>query len=324
VLEKIIAKKYGDVLRPASQYIDKKYRIINVSPAIDYELGGGIPEGSFVILSGPPKGGKSSTALQIAANAQKMDKKIFYDSVENRIKERDLHGVYGLNLDSCHIIESTEEKILTGEEHLSICEDVLKNEPGCVLIIDSTSTLCGETVMKEGEIRGTGRNSNPKMIKEFCNKNHSIARVNSSTVIMVQHLICNTSGYGPKFMEDGGTGAQFHSDVKLRCKSFSPWINTDKKRIGQIIEWAVVWSAIGPPGGEITSYLRYGHGLDAVQEIIELCTTFGIITKSGSWYLLPEECGTDTKIQGQEKIAELIGENPTVLEILKTKLKELS
>ena len=63
---KNLKKKYGDVIVPASHLLNRPTEIISVGPNLDIALSGGVPEGSWVIMSGPPKCGKSTTSLQIA------------------------------------------------------------------------------------------------------------------------------------------------------------------------------------------------------------------------------------------------------------------
>jgi recombination protein RecA len=88
---KEIQKKYGEgVLMDASFLLDEEKIVIPVSPAIDIALRGGIPEGSVCTFSGKSGSGKSTTALQIAANAQKKEygsRKIYYADVECRLKK---------------------------------------------------------------------------------------------------------------------------------------------------------------------------------------------------------------------------------------------
>ena len=77
---KEIIKKYGNVISTGNQILDqrKDFKAISVGPSIDISLGGGIKEGSWVILTGDPKCGKTTTALQIAANCQKEGRHIIY------------------------------------------------------------------------------------------------------------------------------------------------------------------------------------------------------------------------------------------------------
>src|SRR5688572_425817 len=130
-MSKELLDKYGEELvLDASFIVDKPKKIISVGPALDLALNGGVPEGSWMIISGQPKTLKTTITLQLCANAQKLGKMIFYNDVEGRLKKLNLLGTKDLDLKRFKVIGSTESKILSAEEHLSIDEHLLKENPG--------------------------------------------------------------------------------------------------------------------------------------------------------------------------------------------------
>lgn len=315
-LKKDINKKHGaEVLLNASGIIDIERKIISVSPAMDVALGGGIPEGSWVLLSGLPKVGKTTTALQIAANAQQQyNKQIFIGNVEHRITKRELEGIHGLDISKIEIIQSQKGKILMAQDFLQEFTNIVKTMPGCILIVDSSSALCAEKEFTE-DITAQARNEGPKLLANFCRKMASIVPVQDVILIIIQHLIANTSGYGSPYYEDGGNKIQYQADIKLRCSSFQKWNavqNDDTTRIGQILNWQVVTSSLGPPGGKVQSYMRYGYGIDDIKEMIGLGLDLGLIEKGGAWYTFG-----DLKVQGEEKLRTAVAEQPELLNQLK-------
>lgn len=322
-LSKRIKKKYGDVLLPASYIKEQKRDIISVGPKLDLALNNGIPEGSYVTISGPAKFGKTSLALQIARNAQKLGRKIYIADIECRWSLKNLTGTVGLKGDDVIMIKSTKDKILTGEEFLEIIKEII-SEPeneGCVMIIDSLSMLCPNSVTTSGEISGTRRSSAPKLIKDFLLQISPIISTRRITILSIQHVIANTSGYGASTMVDSGWAIQYQADVRLQAKSIKKW-ESDNKQIGQIVNWQIVTSALGAPVDSCESYLRYGVGIDSITELIELGSDFGIIEKAGAWYTLnfmenPIQC------QGLEKTYAYFNENPESLALLENKVKEM-
>ena len=68
----------------------------------------------------------------------------------------------------------------------------------------------------------------------------------------------------------------------MRAKTFKPWTLTDNTQIGQTVEWQVLCSALSPPGGTTTSYIRYGDGIDKITEIMMLAIDIGIIANVGN------------------------------------------
>src|SRR3990167_1950870 len=188
VLNAEFSKEYGEnVFTTANCILEENNRVIPWSPAVDASLSGGIPEGSWVSINGPPKCGKSSSVLSFAANAQKPEygnKSVYYFSVEGRLKEMNLKGTEGLNLDPQKfiIIQSTRQKILSTQENLTIAEKILKTHPECVVIFDSVSALADEKELIVG-IGTETRGHNNKAISQFINNVSNVVRVNKCIVI---------------------------------------------------------------------------------------------------------------------------------------------
>lgn len=325
-----VTKQFGsDIILDGSSIVDKKTLVIPVSPSLDIVLNGGIPEGSFVVLTGQPKCGKTTTSLDFAATAQKSEyqgslkspREVYYLNIEGRLKKRDLEGIPGLDLQKFHVIGSQQGKILHAEEYLQIAERIINEIPGCVLIIDSYSALCTEAEITS-DMDKMQRADGAKLLAKFCRKVANVIPVNKNIVIGITHLMGNPTGYGAEFKEKSGQAIAYQTDIKLRAKTFKPWtLSADSTQIGQEIEWQVVCSALGPPGGNITSYIRYGQGIDKYMEAIGLGSDMGIIHKGGAWYTLTavEE---KPKFQGTEKLRQYLLENEDAYKNLVQTIKE--
>lgn len=327
-LEKLTLKKYGIAGIDGSYIRENKKLIIPTTPTLDLALHGGIPEGSWTLISGKKKTGKTTLALQLAANAQKMGKYVYYFNIEHRFDEKNLSTVQSLKTDSEHfkLYQSTKEKILSAQDFLNLAIDVMSGHPGCVVILDSISSLCSENEMSK-DIGEAARPEGPKMFGQFCRKMASTVPINKITFIGLLHLIANTSGYGPAFMEDGGNKIQYQADTKLLCKGTSVWekgSGEDAKKIGQSVDWEVTFSALGPPGETAKTYLRFGFGYDDTWEIITLATDLGLIQKGGSWYSYTKP-GEEIpiKVQGQEKLHEYFLEHQDECLALFSQVKEM-
>lgn len=323
-IKKKLKKEYGDVFIAPSFILDKKRTILSVSPKLDIALNGGVPTGTWGIVSGKSKLGKSTLALSLCAEAQKPEnggRMCYYLDVEHRLEKKNLKGIPGLMYDEEHlqIITSRKNNILNAEQYLTIAETLLKNEESIVLVIDSASALC---TAKEysAEMSATGRNEGPKLLAQFTRKLGNIVPVQDSLVIIIQHMIANTSGYGSPFMEDGGNKIVYQSDFKLRGTGWSKW-EEDDKQIGQVNSWEVVYSALGQPNGKVESYLRFGSGIDKVWELIEIGCDLGIIEKAGAWFNLAY-LKTPVKVQGQKKVWQHLKDNEADRIMLEQLVKE--
>jgi recombination protein RecA len=325
-----VTKTFGDdIILSGNAIVDRKSVIIPVSPSLDILLNGGIPEGSFVVLTGQPKCGKTTTSLDFAATAQKPEyqgemkkpREVYYLNIEGRLKKRDLEGIPGLDLTRFNVIGSQQGKILHAEEYLQIAEKIINEVPGAVIIIDSYSALCTEAEITS-DMDKMQRADGAKLLAKFCRKVANVIPVNKSIVIGITHLMGNPTGYGAEFKEKSGQAIAYQTDIKLRAKTFKPWVlSADSSQIGQEIEWQVVCSALGSPGGQITSYIRYGQGIDKYMEAICLASDMGLIQKGGAWYTLtalPDK----PKFQGTEKVRSFLLENTKAYDDLVSTIKE--
>lgn len=326
-LEKQIVKKYGHVIRTGMDVFEESEQLqtIPVSPSIDLALGGGIKEGNWVILTGDPKSGKTTTALQFAATCQKKEhgsRPIIYLNAEGRLKSMNLGGISGLQPEKIKVIESESEP-LTAEQYLDIAETYVRATPECVLIIDSVSSLIPSRELTD-EITGQFRAGLPKILGSFTKRLSNVVPRQKAIIILITHFIANTTGYGKSKVSDSGNKIRYQVDTHMEIKSVKPW-EMGGEQIGQMVTWKVLCSGAGGfPGGEAESWIRYGIGVDTTQELLHKGLEFGLINRSGAWYNfeLEELSNTETKFQGQERLYSFLQENPSVSKTLEEKIKE--
>lgn len=331
LLLKNFEEKFGvGIIKTAHEILDKPQQIIPVSPKLDMIFGGGIPEGSWLTLTGKRKCGKTTTALHFAAKCQLPEhgfREVYYIDIEGRLKKMNLQGIANLNMEKFHAVQSTKDKIMSGQEFLTAAEHILKTQEKAVVIIDSYSQICHEKELVEGvgvSTRGAGGYT---LLAQFCRQMSNVVPVMNSIVIGITHLMANVSGYGAPLVEKGGNAIEYQGDVKARAKSVTAWkVGGDGgKQIGQIVTWVCEWSALCGPGNEVESYIRYGKGIDELYEVIACAMEIGLITGGGaksSWYTLNfiEEA---PKLQGGENVYKYISSNPEVQKKLLTQVSQM-
>ena len=349
-LSKII-KEYGNIISSGLDVLEEKksYKVISVSPAIDIALGGGIKEGSWLTLTGDPKSGKTTTAMQIAANCQKEGRPIIYLDAEGRLKDMNFE-VQDLDPSGMKIIHP-DDKPLPAEDFLKTAHQLMSDPEfyGAVLIIDSISSLIPSKEL-DGDFT-PGRAGLPKILSIFTKKMGQLLPRQRGLVIAITHYIANTAGFGKAKMPDGGNKIQYQADTRMeiagggeRVSAVSPWTSSSGDRIGQVVNWKIICSSMGAPGGQVQSYLRYGHGIDKTQEILMLSCDLGLIEKAGAWFscsfmnlckdlakkIKPELNTEDEeavvkafKFQGQDNLYSFLSENPETVQFLETSIKEM-
>lgn len=331
-MDKDFVKKYGDYVTTGDKILEikKGYKTISISPSIDLGLGGGIKEGSWMILSGPPKGSKTTLAVQIMANCQKEGRKCFYMDVEGRLKEMNFENP-DVDPSKVTVIRSGDAP-LPAETFLEIARKIIseKENEGCVLVIDSVSSLIPSRDLDE-DISGMTRPGLPKILSDFCKKLGQTVPNQKCLVILVTHMITNTSGYGKSKMADSGVKIQFQADTRMEIKTITPWLASgsskeEKDVVGLRVEWDILCSSIGSPYKTCVSWVRFGRGIDKVQEVMEIASDIGLISVSGSWYyfdFLQEEGGERMKFHGQEKAYNYLNDNVEAYEKLEKKVREM-
>lgn len=322
-IEKMIIKKYGsDIINPGTFLIENPKKVLSISPIFD-QVCGGVPEGSLVTLSSPSGFGKTTLALTIAKACQKDGREVYYIDAENRLKPMNIEGIKGLDPATIKVIRSTKDNKLTGEMYLQIATDLLKNKTGICLIIDSASSLCPASE-DTGDVSATIRATSPKMFASFCRKNADYIRPNDNIVVVIKHVITNTSGYGLTQQEDGGEKLKFQADIRLMCTKAPEKIIENDIAVGHMIEWFVHKSATGQSNVTFKTYLRYGIGIDDVSEMMEIAQDYGLIEKSGAWFYINKDTDKVVKFQGIANLREYLSTNDEAYQGLLKKVQEIT
>lgn len=348
-----IVSKYGDVVRSGTEVLANinDLKVVGISPALDIALGGGLREGSVVVMTGDPKSGKTTTALHFASKCQQMNKRVIYVNTEGRLSKQNFDGIKGLQPDNILIIESTDERVLSAEDFLNIIEYYINNDSGCLIIADSLSNMVPACEL-EGEVRTGVRNALPRLLSMFFKRISGTLMKNKTILICITHNIANTGGspYAPQKMADCGNMLQYQAGTNMVITHRGKWqIPKDTgQHVGQIANWAIKTSnAGGRPNSTAEGWIRYGIGVDEVQEVIHIACEFRLIKSSGAWYTIqcavdeptnpvivkileqnnigktPEEIERFFKFQGVNNVAEFLNNNPPIATFIYNKIREL-
>lgn len=333
-------KKYNGAIKTGLDLFedpDIQRGVISISPSLDLALGGGVKEGSWVIISGDPKQGKSTSVLHLLKNAIDDKRQVVYFDVENRLDTQLMSTIMGLEPEALPIVSPVCKdkdgkqigKVITAEEYLSTVEALCQSPDfrGGVIAIDSLSAMICKAEAT-GELSGTTRSGLPKLISQFCKRVSPVARANRVTLVFVTHLIADTGPSMRTKMPDCGRKIQYQADTNIEIAFTKAWkegSGDNERRIGHTIKWRVICSAMGAsPGTECDSYLRYGKGLDTNLEMVHIACDLGLITapEKGSWYTV-DFLDDQPKVQGINKVKSLLEENPEYMSLLKENIKEM-
>lgn len=317
----IVNKKYGKGLFvKGSDLIDSPKKIFSISPRVDLLLNGGIRESDWISIIGPAKIGKTVLALRMAERCQKQGYFILYANIENRLKAMNLQGTKGLsysNEDDFMILQSTKDVILNGEMYLDIMETVLKNKEKVFLIADSFSSLTHPKQVEQGVGTHT-RGGMGVLTSQFINNVSPIVQSRGHIVVNILQQYCNTSGFGKHRNVSGGSKVIYQSDTTIEAKS-KVELKNGEKIFGQSVKLEIDCSSLGGfPGTQVDTYIKYGHGIYAEMELIDMAKEVGIIETSGAWLNYG-----DVKFQGMANFAKMLEENPNMYEEIYGKVMEM-
>lgn len=349
-----VVGKYGDVVRTGSQVLENinSLETIGVSPALDMALGGGLREGSVVVMTGDPKSGKTTTALHFAAKCQAKGKRVIYMNTEGRLSKQNFNGIKGLDPEKILIVESTDDRVLSAEDFLNIVEYYINNDPGALLICDSLSNMVPQVEL-DGEVRTGVRNALPRLLSMFFKRVSGSIMKNKTILIAITHNIANTGGspYAPQKMADCGNMLQYQAGTNMIITHVGRWqVPKDTgPHVGQIANWKIKTSnAGGTPNSTAASWIRYGIGLDETQEVVQAACEFRLIKTAGAWYTI--QCAVNNvehpavaqllkdneidpsngeavekffKFQGANNTCDFLTENQSMVEFVYEQIKEL-
>lgn len=311
-------------------YLDSSFilgnpkKIISMGPAKDMILSGGIPESTICLLESAPKIGKTTLALQAVANGQKQHGKIgVYVSVENRLSQKNLQGVDGLDIspDMFKIISSQKGEILSAEQILTKAEKALIDFPGCVMVFDSFSSLSSSAERTGNYGEGFGNVSARKMEGEFARRISPIIQVNDNIVIGIAHITPNLNMPGNSVKVS--KAILYQMDIRLSMKKVYPqgdWMAGDRL-IGQKVNIECITSALGAPGMSCVGWLKYGHGFSNEAELVQLAIDLSLIEKKGAGWMEVSKFGE--KAQGMDNMISLLENRPDIYNYLNDEVKEI-
>lgn len=347
-----MATKDAPLRISADQLIEtsKNRKIIPCSISLDVGLSGGVPLGSTAVVAGKSKAGKTSMCLQYAANAQNLfGSKVFFFNIEGRMSHQVLSQIQGLKTDienfeiimppavhdkSGNIIGHTR---WYAEQWWDEIGRTIQDNPGSVIIVDSIAKLSSEKEVSE-EMGYQDRGARQKLEAQFCRKYGDIVMPNEVTLFLLTQIQANTSGYGPQVQPKVGNAIKHQADIIMFCRKVQLWDSNDGKSLGHDIYWNIEVSALGGPVSDVKVPLRYGYGIDTIQDLIEYSIEWGIIQKKGAWMSLPflsdeedaeiidlaelDEKETPIKVQGLSNIRKWFLIRPTLFKQLERTIRE--
>ena len=307
-----IEKKYGkgSVMKLGENSALNVEAISTGSIALDMALGvGGVPRGRIVEIYGPESSGKTTIALHVVAEAQKLGGDAAYIDVEHA-----LDPVYARNLgvDIDSLLVSQPD---AGEQALDIAEQLVRSGAIDVIVIDSVAALVTRAEI-EGDMGDSHVGVQARLMSQALRKMTAAISKSNCVVIFINQLREKVGVmYGNPEVTPGGRALKFYSSVRIDIRR-SETIKMGTEMVGSHTKAKVVKNKVAPPFKTAEFDIMYGKGISATGEILDLAVQFDIVKKSGAWFYYNEE-----RIgQGRDNVKNMLEENAAMLSELKEKV----
>ena len=272
------------------------------SLSLDLALGiGGLPKGRVVEIYGPESSGKTTLALQVIAESQKVGGICGFVDAEHA-----LDPVYAKKLGV-----KTEELLIsqpdTGEQALEIADTLIRSGSISVLVVDSVAALTPRAEL-EGEMGDHHVGLQSRLMSQALRKlTSSIANTNTMVIFINQIRMKIGVMFGNPETTSGGNALKFYSSVRMDIRRIGA-IKDKDQIIGNSTRVKVVKNKVSPPFKVVEFDLMYGKGISKVGELVDLGAKANIVEKAGAWYAYKGE-----KIgQGRENTKIFLEKNPKV------------
>ena len=282
------------------------------SLSLDIALGiGGIPRGRIIEVYGPESSGKTTLALHMIAEAQKMGGEAAFIDAEHA-----LDPVYAkhLGVDIDNLIVSQPD---TGEQALEITEALVRSGAIDVVVVDSVAALVPKAEI-DGDMGDSHIGLQARLMSQALRKLAGVINKSKCVVIFINQLREKVGVmFGNPETTAGGRALKYYASVRLDIRKIEN-IKVDGEVVGNRAKVKVVKNKVAPPFREAEFDIVYGKGISKEGNILDIAENLDIIEKSGSWFSYNgERIG-----QGRENVKKYLLDNPDTMNEIEKKIRE--
>lgn len=281
------------------------------SMTLDLALGiGGVPRGRIVEIYGPESSGKTTVALHVAAEAQKLGGNVAFIDVEHA-----LDPVYakalGVNIDELLVSQPD-----SGEQALEIAEALVRSGAIDCLILDSVAAMVTKSEI-DGEMGDNHVGLLARLMSQAMRKLTSVISKSNCVAIFINQVREKIGVmYGNPETTPGGRALKFYSSVRIEVRK-GETLKNGSDVFGARTKCKVVKNKVAPPFKECEFDMIFGKGISRTGEVLDIAVDLDIIKKSGAWFSY-----NDAKIgQGRDNAKKFLAENPEVMKEVEEKIK---
>jgi recombination protein RecA len=280
--------------------MDLDYRVIGI---------GGLPRGRFTEIFGPESCGKTTLALSVVAQAQKLGGTAAYIDAEHALDPLYARAL-GVDVDNMYMSQPDY-----GEQALSIAEEIIETNACDVLVVDSVAALVPKAEL-DGEMEDQQMGLQARLMSKAMRKLVGITRQAGTVVIFINQIrekIGNS--YGNPETTTGGKALRFYASLRIRMSQTG---NPSTDGTSKNTHFKAVKNKCGTPFRETDVPVVFGKGFDGFASTIDLAIELKVIDQAGAWYsFMGERLGN-----GKEKASAFVQNTPPIYAAIQQGLRE--
>jgi len=309
-----IRKQMGDeaIMRLGSDYKRRVEVIPTGALSLDIALGiGGVPRGRVVEIYGPEAGGKTTLALHIIANAQRMGGVAAFIDAEHAL---DVNYAKRLGVDVENLLLSQPDY---GEQALEIADMLISSGEVDVVVLDSVAALVPKAEL-EGQMGDQFIGLQARLMSQALRKLTATIGKSKAVMIFINQIRMKVGVmFGNPEVTSGGRALKFYSSIRIEVRRLSLVKDGDVARGNRVLA-KVVKNKLAAPFKEAEFEIVYNQGIDYIGDLLDCGVKFGLIERSGVWYSFAgERLG-----QGRDRAIAFLKENADVLSRLEAAVME--
>jgi recombination protein RecA len=298
----------GAIMKLGDSDKDFSFSVIPTgSLELDIALGvGGVPRGRIVEIYGPESSGKTTVALHMIAESQKMGGAAAFIDAEHALDPGYAHNL-GVDTDNLYVSQPD-----TGEQALEIAEALVRSGAIDIIVVDSVAAL-----VPKAEIEGLMGDSHvglqARLMSQALRKLAGVISKSNAVVVFINQLREKVGVmFGNPETTTGGKALKFYASIRLDVRKIET-IKVGDEMIGNRTRVKVVKNKVSPPFKTAEFEIYYGQGISPEASILNLGVQLGILGKAGAWISYKDE-----KIgQGKENARQYLIEHPEVAQEIK-------
>lgn len=311
-----LTRQYGTLsIRQLSELSPLKDDIVSTGiMGLDIALGvGGIKKGSIVEIYGPESGGKTTLALQMCKQYQKLDKPVLYIDTERTLTKETIEGM-GIKEKNFYLMH-----VDSMEQALGACKTVARSCTFSAIVIDSLAGLAPRAQI-DGDIGDSHVGLSARIMSDAMSVLTPILDSTGCTLIVINQIRENVGVmFGNPEKVTGGRALKYYASMRLDVRRIES-LKQGGEVIGSRTRVKVVKNKIAAPFKEVEFDIMFGHGISEEGDILDQAVEKEVITKCSSWYLYEgNRIG-----QGRENAKQYLKDNPAECKKIMTKLKKVS